>query len=195
MHLFLLVPALRVQLGLRAAEVQMRMNVCVKTKFQESSVWAGGKYLFSFTKKVLVRCRCLRASPWSSTVTWTKEISYGLARDSQELCWIEGVFISMPTEKVSKEGICLQDFQEQLECDPVKNIACTQLSESWDSKSKPDPFDLNQSSTEMHPTDDAVWLYWIVNTLNLRKFSDLLKKTFIWKTERNKVYSERGHCL
>lgn len=47
-----------------------------------------------------------------------EEISFGLARDSQGLCGIEHVFISVPTWRVAKEGICLHDFQEQLECDP-----------------------------------------------------------------------------
>lgn len=41
-----------------------------------------------------------------------KEISSGLAKDSQELCGIERVFISAPTERVAEEGVCLLDFQK-----------------------------------------------------------------------------------
>lgn len=42
-----------------------------------------------------------------------QENSYGLARDSQELCGTEHVFISAPTSRVAKEGVCSHDFQEQ----------------------------------------------------------------------------------
>ena len=80
-----------------------------------------------------------------------EEVSYGLARDSQGLCGIERVFMSVPTLRVAKIGIWLLDFQEQLECDPpsphpfsLKNTLVLRPVNSEILKSMLDSSDLNQ---------------------------------------------------
>lgn len=97
-------------------------------------------------------CRCPVVSPRVLHCgLGQKEISYGLARDSQGLCGTERVFMSVPTLRVAKVGIWLRDFQEQLECDPpppypfsLKNTRVLRPGNSKILKSMLDSLDLNQ---------------------------------------------------
>lgn len=58
-------------------------------------------------------CRCPVASPRAlHCALGQKEISSGVAMDSQELCATERVFMSVPTERVAEEGMCLRHFQK-----------------------------------------------------------------------------------
>lgn len=57
-------------------------------------------------------CRCPVASPRALHRALGQKISSGAAMDSQELCATERVFISVPTERVAEEGMCLRHFQK-----------------------------------------------------------------------------------
>lgn len=96
-------------------------------------------------RKLYEMCRYLMASPRVCHCgLGQKEISYGLARDRQELSETEHAFISVPAWRVAKEGIRLRDFQAKSQGSaaplslpfPTENLPCTQLFESRGSKTK-----------------------------------------------------------